>query len=964
MLLFESALSQQYFQQEVNHKIDVRLDVDKKCLYGNIETEYINNSRDTLYSIYYHLWPNAYKNNDTKFAKGQLKLRQTDFYYALTEEKGYIDSLCFVVDGLIAKTECTVFGIDVILLVLPEPLYPNDTTTITTNFYVKIPKVFSRMGYEDNTYCLTQWYPKPAVFDKYGWHPMNYMDMGEFYSEFGSFEVNITVPDDYIVAATGNLLTKKELERLEDYAEICNSNQDINTLPLFGNPTKEKTITFYEKNIHDFAWFASKDFAVDRDYIKLPDSDKTVICWTFYNKLNKELWKNAINYVKQSVSFYSEEIGDYPYKNCIAVEGPLSAGGGMEYPTITVVSSSSSSSLENVIIHEVAHNWFYGMLASNERKEPWIDEGFTSFYESKYYDKYYPKQGLLEQNLSIKSNIYKLNELPARYFRELGWMYLIKENIAQASDLSSEEMSMFNYYIMSYLKPVSVLYMIEKYLGYDSFKDVVKNFYRKYRFQHVYSESIIDFFVSETNDSTLNIYFNELLIGNTIPDYKISGRKNDSIIIKNKHYATTPLFLYIDDSLVIDKGFKGTKKFFLAEKKKVTIDKEFYCPDLNRNNNYYNSGFMTPNKPFKLSLGGIMDNPLVNEFPILPIFAYNTADGFMPGIMFYTTPFPKKKFEYQIIPMYGIKSNNLAGIGNLSFYIHPTKSPIREYELFTKAARFGIDNESHKTRIKFEYGVKIKLRTDPKEFYESTVIVRQIYATDFYSGVIKNYYQVKSCFNDYRKINPWSFVLNVETGNGFAKTSAEIISTITYNQKMKGLSIRFFAGKFLYNTPEYYGNYNFRLAGNLGSQDYFYDNLFIGRSEDVRINPESFWAHQFIRNDGGFTLYTPFGQTNNWLTALNINTSTPIKILDLYFNTGICPSISSDKFVDLFYETGIKLNILNDFICVYFPLNCSPAIWEASNNIYTNNYFQKIRFTLSLDKINLLTYREKPYLLF
>lgn len=962
MLFYNSAYSQNYFQQEVNNKIEVRLDVDYKCLKGNIETEYINNSTDTLISIYYHLWPNAYKNNDTEFAKGQLKLRQTDFYFATPESKGYIDSLNFTVNGKISKTESTNYGIDVVLLILPEPLFPKDTANIKIDFFVKIPKVFSRMGYEDNTFYLTQWYPKPAVYDKYGWHPMNYLDMGEFYSEFGSFEVKITLPDDYIVAATGNLITKKELERLEDYSEICQNDKDSHI--AFGNPNKEKTITYYENNIHDFAWSASKDFAVNRDYIKINDSEKNVICWTYYNKSNKNLWKNAIKYLKQSVSFYSEEIGEYPYNNCSAVEGPAHIGGGMEYPTITIVSSSSESSLENVIIHEVAHNWFYGILASNERTEPWIDEGFTSFYESKYYDTYYPNQGMLEQNLGITSNFYKLNDLPARYYREFGWVYLIKENIAQSSELRSEEMSMLNYYIMSYLKPVSALYMIEKYLGFDNYKIVVKSMYAKYKFKHVYSETIKDFFISETNDSSINIYFDELLINNSIPDYKITACRNDSIIIKNKRKASAPLFLYIGDSLIKDKGFVGTKKFFCPAKTEVIIDKEFYSPDYNRNNNYYRPGFLKPNKPIKPSIGNIFDNPQICEFPILPIFAYNTADGFMPGIMLYTTPLLKKKFEYQIVPLYGIKSENINGIANLSLYIQPVKSPIKEYEIFTKAARFGISNEDNSSRIKIEYGVKIKLRTDPTEFYESTVICRSIFATDFYTGEIKEYYNVRSSFYDYRKINPWSFAINFETGKGYAKTSAEIINTISYNQKMKGLTIRLFAGKFLYNSPEYYGNYNFRLSGNLGSQDYFYDQLFIGRAEDIRTNPTSFWAHQFIRNDGGFTLYTPFGQTNNWLAAVNINSSTPVKFIDIYFNTGICPSLSTDKFSDMYYEAGVKLNILDDFICVYLPIITSSTIWQASNNIYTNNYFQKIRFTLSLEKINLLTYREKPYLLF
>ncbi|HOZ30988.1 MAG TPA: M1 family aminopeptidase, partial [Bacteroidales bacterium] len=718
------------------------------------------------------------------------------------------------------------------------------------------------------------------------------------------------------------------------------------------------------QNIHDFAWFTSKNFAVNRDYAHIQDADKNVTCWTFFDKSDKNLWKNAINCVKQSISFYSDVIGAYPYNNVSAVEGPLSIGGGMEYPNITVVTGSSPSSLENVIIHEVAHNWFYGMLASNERDESWIDEGFTSFYESEYYDKYYPGQGFIEQNLGIKSNIFRLNELPARYYRELGWIFLLKENIAQNSNRKSEKMSMFNYYIMSYLKPVTSLYMIENYLGRESYKNIMNEFFDKYKFTHIYPNDIIDFFSSESSDTILRKYFDDLLIRNSIPDYKIARIKKDSIIIKNKRADSAPLFLYINDSLVVDKGFSGTKKFYLPKKSEIIIDKYFYSPDFNRNNNYYRPGFFKTNKPFRPSLGGVVDNPLISEFPFLPLLAYNTADGLMPGIMFYATVFPKKKFEYQIIPLYGIKSGNLVGIANLSFYIHPSKSPVKEFELYTKSARFGISNYNDDSRIKLEYGVKIKLRTDPTEFYDSKIIVRSIAATDFYSGVMKEFYNVISYFKDHRKINPWSFTLNFEMGKGFAKTSAEIINTITYNQRLKGLTIRIFAGKFIYNSTEYYGNYNFRMSGNLGMQDYFYDNLFISRPGDIRVDPQYFWAHQFIRNDGGFTLYTPFGQSNNWLVSINMNSSTPIKFIEIYFNAGVCPSIISGKFADFYYETGIRLNILDDLISVYFPINTSSVIWEASNNIYTNNYFQKIRFTLSLDKFNLLTYREKPYLLF
>lgn len=963
LLLSYCAFSQEYFQQEVNHKIDVTLDNKSNSLSGHIETEYVNNSPDTLNFIYYHLWPNAYKNNNTKFAQQQLMFKRTDFQNSDESSRGYIDSLNFIVNEQPVELILCDNNIDIGIIYLKEPLLPQDTINISTSFYVKIPAVSSRLGQEDGTYCITQWYPKPAVYDKNGWNQMPYLDMGEFYSEFGNIEVNISLPDDYIVAATGNLQNKKELTRLEDYAKLCNASKYKENLSPFGDSEKDKTLTYFQKNIHDFAWFASKDFGIERDYIKLDESGKTVFCWAFYNKYNYKLWQNSTKYIKQAISYYSKVIGEYPYSNCTVVDGPLSAGGGMEYPTITVVTASSKSSLENVIIHEIGHNWFYGMLASNERMHPWIDEGFTSFYESKYYDNYYPGQGLIEQFMGMKKNPQGLNDFPPRFARELAWMYLVKENSAQSSELSSEEMSMTNYFIMSYYKPVSALYALEKYLGAEKFETIMKDFFKANKFKHIYPETITEFF-KDNSDMVSEEYFTDLIYNNNIPDYKISRVKADSIVVKNNTSSKIPLFLYFGDSLVIEDGFFGKKKFLIPENTDVTIDKYYYSPDLNRNNNYYRSGFLKSNRPLKIRFANILDNPKYIDFPFLPVIGYNTSNGLMAGLMFYTSPVPKRKIECQIVPLYGIKSNTLAGKANLSYYIQPQKTIVREYELFTKSERFGVGLESRLSRIRMATGIKIKFRTDLREFYESQLSFRNVTATDFYSGAIKNYQHLQYIFSDSKLYHPWGFQINAERGAGFIKTYGEINKTYSYQKKNKGLSLRLFMGKFLYSRTDYYGNYNFRLSGNLGSQDYLYDNLFVGRANEIRQNPENLWSHQFIRNDGGFTMYTPFGQTDNWLLAININTTTPFRFVDLYANIGSCPSISEDKNVDTYYEAGIKLKIWEDFICIYLPIKTTPEVWEASNNFYTVNYFQKIRFTLSLEKINILKYREKPYLLF
>lgn len=951
------------FQQEVNHKITVELNPITKSLNAFIETEYINNSPDTLFYIYYHLWPDAYRDNNSEFAQQQLLLGRTDFYYSNPWQRGYIDSLDFIVDGNSAVLEATDFGNDVKLLVLPQKLYPGDTAFISTPFYVKIPQMFSRLGYDQTTFCLTQWYPKPAVYDKFGWHPMPYLDMGEFYSEFGSFDVEITVPDNYIVASGADLKTKSELMRLEDYSLECEKTKYKGNMSSFGNPEKTKTLVYQSDNMHDFAWFTSPDFVVQLEYFIPFDGGQSVCCQTFYNKNSHEVWKNSLTYIKQSLSFYSEQIGPYPYSNCVVVEGPLSAGGGMEYPGITVVTASNAGGLESVAIHEIGHNWFYGILASNERNDPWIDEGFTSYYECRYMDFYHPEEGIFGRINENAKGIGGINAMPERFIRGMAWMYLIKENIDQSSLVSSEKMSPPNYFIMSYYKPVTFLYMLEKYLGAEKFKALMNEFYAKNKFTHIYPETVSEFFESH-GDTVCKQYFDEMLLNNELPDYKIIRQKGDSIVVKNKRTASGPLFLSIGDSLIIHPGFEGKMKFENRDEEKVFVDKELYCPDYNRSNNYFAPGMFKSGRKLKLRFFGTIDYPEIAEIPLMPFVGFNAADGFMPGLVFYSLPVPKHRFEYVVAPLYGTRSANITGKADFRFYIHPKTKYFREIELFCETSSFAQYRDSSAYRIRNSSGIKFIFKTEPSLPIHSEVVLRNVVANDFVTGDLKYFQTLKFSYGNFRKINPWSATINIDRGNGFAKAGMEFKYKLSYLRKNQGLKIRVFGGKFLYNSPVYYGNYNFRLSGNAGFQDYLYDDIFVSRSDDIRFNPQMFWSHQFIRNDGGFTLYTPYGQTNNWLTALNLDSSTPLKFLDVYFNTALCPSISNDKFADFYYEAGVSVKIWQDFLCVYFPITATNAVWKASNDIYTDNYLQKIRFTLSLAKINFREYRSKPFLLF
>lgn len=223
-----------YFQQEVNYIIDVKLNDVDHTLSAFEKIQYINNSHTSLNFIYFHLWPNAYKNNQTALAKQLLKQRNTNLYYSKPEERGFIDSLNFMVNGKPIKWEYDKNHIDICKLYLNEPLGHNDTIIITTPFFVKIPDAkFSRLGHTNQAYFITQWYPKPAVYDSEGWHAMPYLDQGEFYSEFGSFDVKITLPKNYVLAATGDRIDEDE----ED--EFLN-NKVIETINHLENNTRKK----------------------------------------------------------------------------------------------------------------------------------------------------------------------------------------------------------------------------------------------------------------------------------------------------------------------------------------------------------------------------------------------------------------------------------------------------------------------------------------------------------------------------------------------------------------------------------------------------------------------------------------------------------------------------------------------------------------------------------------------------
>jgi hypothetical protein len=495
-----------YWQQEVRYDIKVTLDDAAHSLKGFETMVYSNHSPDTLRFIYIHCWPNAYKDNNTALYRQLSRIEERKAKLKKIRDNGYIDQLAFTVDGIKAPAEADVQNADILKLTLPAGLAPGKEITIATPFFVKIPSYFSRMGHEGKSYMITQWFPKPAVYDSKGWHAMPYLDQGEFYSEFGSFDVHITLPSSYVVGATGQLLTTAESDT---YKQIGKANLADPSSPhhYTSLQTISKTLDYHADNVHDFAWFADQHFIIQYDTLQLA-SGKIIDVFSWYRPGGNKQWMNSISFIKDAVLHYSKWIGEYAYPMVSAVEGPgNTSSGGMEYPMITLITSpkAEKEELDGVIAHEVGHNWFYGMLGSNEREHPWMDEGINTFYEFLYEAEKYKYNGMLGNIIPDRVKKLPTDDFLSAVYNVINQLKTTEPIETPAPTFPSE----FEYGLVVYAKTAVWMHMLESDIGKAQLEKGMQAYFSAWKFRHPYPEDL-QASLEQTTGGSLDHAFNML----------------------------------------------------------------------------------------------------------------------------------------------------------------------------------------------------------------------------------------------------------------------------------------------------------------------------------------------------------------------------------------------------------------------------------------------------------------------
>jgi len=890
------AQSKSYFQQRADHHIKVSLDPELKTLTGNQTIHYQNNSSDTLKFIWFHIWPNAYKNDKTAFSEQFLQNGNTSFYFSDDEKRGYINQLNFKVDEMPATLEDHPFYIDVVRLVLPQPLAPNHSVNISCAFHVKLPYLFSRSGYMNDEFLITQWYPKPAVYDNNGWHEMPYLDQGEFYSEYGDYQVEINLPAQFDVAATGSQ-TKKEKEG------------------------KMKTLTYTAENIHDFAWFAFKDFVEEKDSM-VSINGHTIILHVFYNNDSPEVWKDAIQMMKDAVSSRERWMGAYPYNSLTVVQGPEGFSIAMEYPTITVISPETDKmQLDEVINHEIGHNWNYGVLGNNERQHAWLDEGINTYYTNRYmFDKYGPKapcSGIIEKRL------------PADPI-DLVYRTIVSQKKDQPIETPSSAFSETNYYVTAYHKTALWLHQLSNYIGQTTFDSAMHIYYQDFKYRHPSPENLKSIFES-VSEKNLDSLFNLL------------NTKGD--VVPRKKKSLKPALLF---------NFNHTEK--------------------------YNYIFLSP------------------------AAGYNFYDKLMIGGLLHNYTLPEPAFHFFIAPVYATGSKSFTGMGRIGFS-KTTYGWIRQAEVSVSAAHFNMDSFTDSTGTKnfmnfskFVPAVKFTFRNKNYRSHANSYVQWKTYFISEQSLLftrdtiqdidIITYPQTDRYLNELsfvkendRELYPYRFEITGQQGDGFVRLGSQLNYYFNY-AKGGGLNMRLFAGKFIYLTDKTLYNryalsrYHFTMTGPKGNEDYTYSNYFIGRNEF-----EGMPSHQIMIRDGGFKVRTDLlankiGKTDNWLAAMNLNTSVPKSInplrilpfkvdLKAFLEIGTYAEAwdknsTTGKFL---YDAGLQLSLLKGLVNVYAPLLYSNVYSDYFKSTIPKNkrFITNISFSIDIQKFRLREYFNLGY---
>ncbi|MFK7848248.1 MAG: M1 family metallopeptidase [Rhodothermales bacterium] len=505
----------------VNYQMDVELDPEARTIEGKQRLTWRNPDTQPVSELQFHLYLNAFRNEQSTFmkesggshrgftAEGNDPWGGIDIERMQIVSNGLSDSTPLTGGGSVDLTDRITFiqpddgneeDRTVISVPLPAPVGPGETITLDVDFTSRMPEIFARTGWERKTndslfFMVAQWFPKLGVYEIPGqrylpadapsgkWSTHQFHSNSEFYADFGTYDVTITTPEAYEVGATGVMIDES----------IANG---------------KRTVTYKAEDVHDFAWTTSGDFLVFEDeweHVKLR---------LMLQPEHVAQAERHFEAAKIGLAYFDKWVGPYPYTTLTLVDG-IGGSNGMEYPTLITCGTVYKMpgwlrALELVTIHEFGHQYFYGLLASNEAEEAWLDEGLNSYIEMRIMDEAYGKGSVLDtpwfkvDDRDVQRLSYIANRPERGPIFQKSWEYEFRSDYGKAS----------------YAKPATVMKTLENYLGWEVLQEVMQTYYREWRFRHPTTRDFIDV-VERVSGKQLDWFFDQFIYGTAVVDYKV-----------------------------------------------------------------------------------------------------------------------------------------------------------------------------------------------------------------------------------------------------------------------------------------------------------------------------------------------------------------------------------------------------------------------------------------------------------
>ena len=493
----------------VAYVIDAKLDPKKHTIDATETLEYLNLTGQPQQTFPFHLYMNAFQPQSTFMTEVHRSGTRGNGPGSAWDplHKGAIDVSHLEADGVDLTDKMQFIHPDddnaqdktVIQVTLPKPVPPGATVKFSFTFHELLPEVVERTGYMHDFDMVGQWFPKVGVWWKNAWNCHQFHATTEFFADFGTFDVKITLPKNEVVGAGGDLVDRHD------------------------NPDGSMTLHYWSQDVHDFSWAASPSFTRVEDSWT-GSSGQPVKIVVLISPGNMPSAPRYVQAIKGSLTMFDRWYGPYPYDRITLIDPPHggSDAGGMEYPTL-ITGDTSWNMPKQILLpeivteHEFGHQYWYGMVATNEFEEAWLDEGINSYTEVKVMDALYGKNSFMNFPFA------QLSEDGAERT-----MYLSSPDSDPISRLGWKFYSSNSYGAITYGKSATMLLTLEKVIGEDTLREALHTYFMRYRFTHPTGTDFIKT-VEEVSGRDLKWYFDQAVYGTQVMDYSVANAHSDPL---------------------------------------------------------------------------------------------------------------------------------------------------------------------------------------------------------------------------------------------------------------------------------------------------------------------------------------------------------------------------------------------------------------------------------------------------